>query len=194
MTPAEQRAIAAAESKRVRGEAAAVRVAMRTSYHAALSALMDPPECIHGRMVLEVIAMTRAVGMRADHLTEIGREAVRDGINLTVRMGRASLRTRLWAVEHGLRHVHYPDHPNRLRPPRPTPARDVVVDIVRMLGGRATVADICAHEAFVWSHGYAREALRGARLSGGLVRVGRSVYELPDHIESDVRRREAVAV
>lgn len=193
MTSAEQRAIAAEESKRVRCEAAALRVKMRTSYHAAVEALMDPPECIRGRMVLEVIAMTRSVGLRSDYLTEVGREAVRDGINLTVRMGRASLRTRVWAVEHGLRQVHYPDHPNRRRPPRPAPARDVVVDIVRALGGRATVADICAHEGFVWSRHYAREALRGARLSGVLVRVGRGVYELPDHIEVDVRRREAVA-
>lgn len=64
--------------------------------------LLDPPEAIHHITVVELIAYGRYRHMRAPAMEKIGKDAIADGVNLLVTLGRASMRTRLWAAEHGV--------------------------------------------------------------------------------------------
>jgi hypothetical protein len=67
--------------------------------------LADPPDAVLGMTVFDVLRLLRRdrSANRWEH--HLGRQALRDGINVFVRVGEASPRTRAWAIEHGQRHV-----------------------------------------------------------------------------------------
>ena len=63
----------------------------------------EPPAVLAEYTVADVLRFPRSVGRyrASSSLTELGRLAVRDQVNLLVALGDASARTRAWAAEHG---------------------------------------------------------------------------------------------
>lgn len=91
------------------------RRAELAALHAALVSgeleLEDVLAPVHPRVaglpLLHVIMMTRAGSDRqnASGIEELGRDALRDGVNVLVRTDRASAATRAWAAERGRKHA-----------------------------------------------------------------------------------------
>lgn len=65
--------------------------------------LLDPPAVLHGHSVIDAVRILRGNrgGVAPPWLTTLGRNALRDQVNLLVPIGRASERTRMWIAEHG---------------------------------------------------------------------------------------------
>lgn len=66
--------------------------------------IAEPPEVIHGMLLLDVIRKYRTGARNAQRssewVTRLGRRAVADGVNLCVQVDRASERTRVWTLEY----------------------------------------------------------------------------------------------
>lgn len=188
----EQRARAIINANKRRQDLAQLRKRIKGDREYAATVFRDPPDAALDLAVVEVLVLARsAKGWRSSCLGEIGGQAVRDGVNLMMPLGRASARTREWAATEGLRWARYGGPRTRN-----TYAADVpraVARIVQALGGRAHIADVRSHPDCVWSERYVRTALSAAVRNGGLVRVKPGVYEVPDHIDVPVERRELVA-
>ena len=59
--------------------------------------LLDPPECLHGMLLSEILLMFPKVGRTT--VERLGREGIGECVVLTVRVERASLRSRRWLVD-----------------------------------------------------------------------------------------------
>lgn len=98
----EQRRAALVQANEMRGQLAALRRELRTHPHRLAAVLLDPPACVHGMPMIDVLRMVRAKRRRAWGAQWIGERALADGVNLLVPVDRASRRTREWAARHGL--------------------------------------------------------------------------------------------
>lgn len=76
---------------RLRGDIAARRVDWR-------NVIGDPPACV-GDMLLSEVLLDLIPGVQRITLETLGKRAFHDGLTLTVRARRASVRTRLWVIE-----------------------------------------------------------------------------------------------
>jgi hypothetical protein len=100
MTPAE-RALALEHAQTTRLEVVELRRRIRRGEVALVDLLDDPPACIHGMGLVDVLRFSYTGSGRARiprRIESLGREAARDGINLLVPIERASMRTRRWLV------------------------------------------------------------------------------------------------
>ncbi len=102
----EKRDRALREANERRLEVAEWRKRLRRNVPEIRRALATKPDPIAEVLVVELLSWARARGLRAGQLEEIGRQAVVDDVNLLVPLGRASVKTRAWAIEHGLKGVH----------------------------------------------------------------------------------------
>ena len=102
MTLTEQRDSARqlANDKRLR--IATVRRDLRNGTLSLSSAMSDPPDELLRYPLIDVIRWTRMQGRRCTRSdVEIGRRAVRDGVNLMLSVGDASPRSRAWVAQWG---------------------------------------------------------------------------------------------
>lgn len=93
-----QIARAGAASNHTRGQVADLRRGLRTGTIELADVLLHPPAYIAHMALVDVVdlqASTRAAVRRAN----LGRDAVRAGVNLLQPVGRASLASRTWTVE-----------------------------------------------------------------------------------------------
>jgi hypothetical protein len=93
-----------AESKRLRVGRAKLRASMVAgdlTLEDVLGAEVHP--LVAGMPLVEVVRMRRRCGRRARDagLEQLGREALRDRVNLMMAAGRASAYSRAWVAEHG---------------------------------------------------------------------------------------------
>ena len=97
MSPDQQKALNMANDKRARITELRHRIA---SNRAALDeVLLDPPEALERMAIADVVRL--AYSQRSGAAMErLGRLALRDGVNLMMPLGRASLRSREWVAEH----------------------------------------------------------------------------------------------
>lgn len=58
----------------------------------------DPPACV-GDMLLSEVLLNLIPGIQRASLEMLGRRAFEEGLTLTVRARRASVRTRLWVID-----------------------------------------------------------------------------------------------
>lgn len=76
--------------------------------------LLDPPEYIHGLLLLDAVRKYRTGARNAARSTRfieaMGRRAMLEGVNLCVPVGRASLTSRRWVIEY-CRHAPGPGRP-----------------------------------------------------------------------------------
>ncbi len=81
---------------------AAVRAALRSGTLTLQDAMTSPPPELLRDPLIDVLRHGRGCCRRSPAWMEkLGREAVRDGVNLMVPLGRASARSRAWVAEHG---------------------------------------------------------------------------------------------
>lgn len=106
MSPEEQRAEALQAANVRRVEVSQWKRRLKRNPHAVRMALATRPAEIAHVPLVEMLAWARVGGLRSVAMEELGRQAALDGVNLLVPLGRASVKTRSWAVEHGLRRVH----------------------------------------------------------------------------------------
>ena len=86
-----------------RQEIADIRRRINAGELTMVDLLEDPPECLLGFTVLDVARMgyARSSSWRSTPgIERLGHLAVRDGINLCMPLGKASLRTRRWVAVH----------------------------------------------------------------------------------------------
>lgn len=102
MTPAavttqRREAMHAANAKKM--QIACLRRALRTGELAICDVLRNPPECVHHLLFVELLLrIVPRFGRRS--VEALGRHALYDGVNLNVRIGRSSQRTREWLACH----------------------------------------------------------------------------------------------
>lgn len=104
MTPAEQRAVALRRANARRIELAGLRRMARQDPTLIAAWLLDPPAALADVAVVDVVRLPsdRSTAGARVTIERLGRLAARDGINLFVRLGRASTRTRTWVAEHAV--------------------------------------------------------------------------------------------
>src|SRR4051812_4057006 len=103
MTGREQRAaaLAAANDKRLR--IAALRRRIISERGALQDVLRDPPDELADWPLIDVVRLS--YGKRTTvSMQQLGRLALRDGVNLMMPLGRASLRSREWLAGHASWH------------------------------------------------------------------------------------------
>lgn len=87
-----------------RMEIVAIRRAVLARTISIPDLFLDPPESLQNLSLIEIHAMARASSKRASSWrTEIGRRAVRDGVNLLQPLRGASSRSREWCAENAVR-------------------------------------------------------------------------------------------
>ena len=64
---------------------------------------LDPPDCILNLTLIEIHGMARARGKQSSWRATLGRDAVRDGVNLLQPLRTASLSTRRWCAANTVR-------------------------------------------------------------------------------------------
>lgn len=101
MTVTEQReaSLALAQAKRL--ELAAIKRDLRSGTTSLAALMEDPPEALHSSLLIDVLRWTRSTARNGRGITEIGRQALRDNVNLMIALGDASARSRAWAAEWG---------------------------------------------------------------------------------------------
>lgn len=105
MTRAEQRRDAGITSNIVRTELAGIYRDLRAGITTLDIVLADPPDALKRQLLIDVIRRgTRSSsGRRGTSITLIGRQALKDGVNLMLPVDKASARTRAWVAEYGYR-------------------------------------------------------------------------------------------
>lgn len=101
MTARSQRLAALNNATRRRRELGEYRRALRSGAVSIEDAMLNPPEFLRDRLLIDVVRDLRGAGAGSatrSGLAEIGRRAVRDGVNLLLPVGRASLATRAWVA------------------------------------------------------------------------------------------------
>lgn len=92
----------AAAGRNKRSEIARIRADMNAGRVAWQDVILDPPECVRGLFLSELLLQVPYVHRhRVEVLAE---KAFTDGITLVVRCDRASTRTREWVVENLFQH------------------------------------------------------------------------------------------
>jgi hypothetical protein len=109
MTAAEQCQQALHMAQRKRLALAAVKRALRNGALTLDAAMADPPAELANYPLIDVIRWTRTRGYGTPAITAIGRQALRDSVNLMVPLGDASTRSRAWVAQWG----HYWGRPGR---------------------------------------------------------------------------------
>lgn len=89
---------ASERGRQLQKERAALKVAMVDGTVAWDDVIRNPPECVHGLLLIEVLVMIPGVGRR--RVETLGRAAFADGIVLTGRCERTSELTRWWVCNH----------------------------------------------------------------------------------------------
>lgn len=97
-------ALEAANAKRAR--MTAIRRQAREGRHGLEALLLDPPPEIARLPMIDVVRMSRSGSASRTAMERLGRMALRDDVNLMMPIGRASVRTRRWVVEHALWNFH----------------------------------------------------------------------------------------
>lgn len=92
----------------LRSDRAQLRRAMRTGEVTLAEVMLDPPEAAKSALVIDVIRWQH--GKCVASLRVIGKQALRDRINLMLTVGSSSTMTRAWVAEHGTY--------NKMRPQR----------------------------------------------------------------------------
>ena len=100
MTPTEQRHEALVAANARRGEIAAIKRDLRSGHLSLRSVMDDPPHELRRCLLIDVIRWARTAS-NGRSLAIIGRQALRDNVNLMLPLGDASTRTRAWAAEWG---------------------------------------------------------------------------------------------
>lgn len=91
---------AAAAGRNKRSELSRLRTDMLAGRVSWQDVIVDPPECVHGMFLSELLLLVPYVHR---HRVEVlGEKAFREGITLLVRCERASSRTREWVVDNVL--------------------------------------------------------------------------------------------
>lgn len=90
---------------KTRLERAAVRRGLITGTINLQELLTNPPPEIDALTILDVLRMLRAHRCQNRWEHALGQAALKDNVNLLVRIDRASIPTKFWAVEHGQRHA-----------------------------------------------------------------------------------------
>ena len=85
----------------IRLEVSAVKASLRSGALTLTDVMLDPPAVLADALLIDVIRWTRTKQRRPRSIEEIGRRAVKDGVNLMLPVARASTRTRAWVAEHG---------------------------------------------------------------------------------------------
>lgn len=107
MATAEHMAAIGAQSSALRKERSEVRRAIRTGVLTLEAVMSDPPPALAGVLLIDVVRL----GYRyrtAESVTELGRLALRAGVNLMIPLGVASERSRRWVAENGCRYHRTP--------------------------------------------------------------------------------------
>lgn len=95
------RSLSVANRRRV--EVAEVRRRLRADPRLLREVLLDPPRCLDGMPVIDVIVLARSGRRTSARLMHwIGGRALADRVNVLVPIERASRRTREWAARHAL--------------------------------------------------------------------------------------------
>lgn len=103
MTPQEQRQTALTTANESRSQLAALKRQLRTGEISIEDAMKEP--VFADALLIDVVRFTRSCGLRRQGtLTVLGKQALRDNVNLMVTVGRASERSKAWVAEHGYRH------------------------------------------------------------------------------------------
>jgi hypothetical protein len=103
MPTAEHMATIGAQGNALRKERSDARRALRTGALSMEAVMRDPPPALAGVPLIDVVRL----GYRYRNggaITEIGRMALRDGVNLMMPLGTASVRSREWVARHGCRY------------------------------------------------------------------------------------------
>lgn len=100
MTATEQRDAARVVANERRTELAALKRGLRNGSVSLEAVLSDPPDELRGRLLIDVIRWTRSKS-NGRAITEVGRQALRDNVNLMVAVGDTSARTRAWVAQWG---------------------------------------------------------------------------------------------
>lgn len=110
MTVAEQRAMALAKGQERRLAIAHLREQIRKQQITLEELMLDPPEVLSNYAMADVLRFPRVTSryLTSPALTTLGKEAIRDGVNLMVAFGDASARTKGWVVENGYRWITRP--------------------------------------------------------------------------------------
>lgn len=91
-------ALRAAEEARI--NIAIVKRSLRSGELTLTDAMRDPPRELRHALLIDVIRWTNRTRKTAA-LAYIGRQALRDNVNLMVPLGSASVMSRAWVAEHG---------------------------------------------------------------------------------------------
>lgn len=89
--------VSAAAGRHKRTEIARLRADMMQGRRAWQDVIMDPPACVHGLFLSELLLQVPY--MQRHRVEVLAEKAFADGITLVVRCDRASTRTREWIVE-----------------------------------------------------------------------------------------------
>lgn len=102
MTVAEQREAARLSANDKRRAVAATRQRLQSGTLTLADAMSNPPDELLRYPLIDVIRFTRrSLRPGGGSFVAIGRQAIRDDVNLMVPLGRASARSRAWVAEFG---------------------------------------------------------------------------------------------
>lgn len=105
MIPTEQRNEALRLANVKRTDLKDVKYALRSGRLSLTDAMLTRPDVLGHALLIDVIRWTRRQGRgRRPALTDIGKQALRDHVNLMVPLDEASLRSREWVAEYGTRY------------------------------------------------------------------------------------------
>ena len=76
-----------------------LRARLASERGALADVMRDPPDAVSRMLVVDVVRMAHSQ-RSTEALRRLGHLAVRDGVNLLVPLGGASLRTREWVAQH----------------------------------------------------------------------------------------------
>lgn len=102
MTVAQQRRAALNVATAKRLNKAALKRSLRNGTMSLTAVMADPPDELAHDPLIDVIRWSRAQGKPGrPSITEIGKQALRDQVNLMTPLEDASARSRAWAAEWG---------------------------------------------------------------------------------------------
>jgi hypothetical protein len=97
----DQREAAMLLANQARTNRATVKRNLRNGTLTLTDAMLNPPHELRNTLLIDVIRWTIRKRSSTAALAVIGKQAVRDNINLMVPLGSASVMSRAWVAEHG---------------------------------------------------------------------------------------------
>jgi hypothetical protein len=98
---AQQRQAAITLANEARTNQATVKRNLRNGTLTLTDVMLNPPHDLRNALLIDVIRWTIRTRSKTAALAVIGKQAVRDNINLMVSLGSASVMSRAWVAEHG---------------------------------------------------------------------------------------------